>query len=105
LFRSVLLEGMCLAIEPMTTLGRHTVVTLDDEWTVVTRDGKRAAHFEHSVAITADGPLVLTARESDRDKIAAMGFIQPNWRSPLTESGEDEVDVNTAQWMRDIHIE
>src|SRR5699024_9272663 len=65
----VLLEGMCLAIEPMTTLGRHTVVTLDDEWTVVTRDGKRAAHFEHSVAITADGPLVLTARESDRDKI------------------------------------
>lgn len=75
----VLLEGMCLAIEPMTTLGRHTVVTLDDEWTVVTRDGKRAAHFEHSVAITADGPLVLTARESDRDKIAAMGFIQPTW--------------------------
>ncbi|MEU0490647.1 type I methionyl aminopeptidase [Nocardiopsis sp. NPDC006139] len=74
-----LVEGMCLAIEPMTTLGRHDVLQLDDGWTVVTRDGRRAAHFEHSVAITADGPLVLTARESDRDKISRMGFVQPAW--------------------------
>ncbi|MEC3894785.1 MULTISPECIES: type I methionyl aminopeptidase [Nocardiopsis] len=74
-----LVEGMCLAIEPMTTLGRHDVVELDDGWTVVTRDGRRAAHFEHTVAITADGPMVLTARESDRDKIARMGFVQPTW--------------------------
>ncbi|WDZ91678.1 type I methionyl aminopeptidase [Nocardiopsis sp. HUAS JQ3] len=74
-----LVEGMCLAIEPMTTLGRHDVVQLDDGWTVVTRDGGRAAHFEHTVAVTADGPVVLTARESDRDKIADMGFVQPTW--------------------------
>ena len=72
-------EGMCLAIEPMTTLGKHDVVELDDGWTVVTRDGRRAAHFEHTVAITADGPMVLTARESNRDKIDAMGFVQPTW--------------------------
>jgi methionyl aminopeptidase len=74
-----LVEGMCLAIEPMTTLGKQDVVELDDGWTVVTRDGRRAAHFEHSVAITADGPLVLTARESNRDKITQMGFVQPTW--------------------------
>ncbi|MEU3306821.1 type I methionyl aminopeptidase [Nocardiopsis sp. NPDC055551] len=72
-------EGMCLAIEPMTTLGKHDVVELDDGWTVVTKDGRRAAHFEHTVAITADGPMVLTARESNRDKIDAMGFVQPTW--------------------------
>ncbi|MBQ1080333.1 type I methionyl aminopeptidase [Nocardiopsis sp. B62] len=74
-----LVEGMCLAIEPMTTLGKHDVVELEDGWTVVTRDGGRAAHFEHTVAITADGPMVLTARESNRDKITQMGFVQPTW--------------------------
>src|SRR5699024_3578418 len=70
-----LVEGMCLAIEPMTTMRRDDVVTLDDDWTVVTRDGGRAAHFEHSVAITGDGPMVLTAREDNRDRIANMGFV------------------------------
>ncbi|WP_028646496.1 type I methionyl aminopeptidase [Nocardiopsis sp. CNT312] len=74
-----LMEGMCLAIEPMTTLGGHEVHQLDDGWTVVTRDGARAAHVEHSVAITAEGPLVLTAREENRDKITQMGFVQPTW--------------------------
>ncbi|GHD23663.1 type I methionyl aminopeptidase [Nocardiopsis kunsanensis] len=74
-----LVEGMCLAIEPMTTMRGHEVITLDDDWTVVTRDGGRAAHFEHSVAITAEGPMVLTAREDNRDKITDMGFVQPNW--------------------------
>ncbi|WP_017603901.1 type I methionyl aminopeptidase [Nocardiopsis alkaliphila] len=72
-------EGMCLAIEPMTTIGEHHVVELDDGWTVVTRDGGRAAHFEHTVAITAQGPMVLTAREDNRDKITQMGFVQPTW--------------------------
>lgn len=58
-------EGMALAIEPMLTLGsRHTDV-LDDDWTVVTIDGSLAAHFEHSIAITADGPRVLTAGEGE----------------------------------------
>jgi methionyl aminopeptidase len=46
---------------------------------VVTRDGSRSAHFEHSVAITADGPLVLTAREENREKIASLGFPDPGF--------------------------
>jgi methionyl aminopeptidase len=52
--------GIVLAIEPMITAGRPTTRTLDDGWTVVTADGSRAAHFEHTVAITDDGPTVLT---------------------------------------------
>jgi methionyl aminopeptidase len=56
-----LLEGMTLAIEPMITLGDPTTRTLNDKWTVVTADGSLAAHFEHTVAITANGPRVLTA--------------------------------------------
>ncbi len=54
-------SGMALAIEPMLALGRPGVWTLPDGWTVVTKDGSRAAHFEHSVAICADGICVLTA--------------------------------------------
>jgi len=56
-----LVEGMALAIEPMVNLGGRHTRTLDDEWTVVTLDGTWSAHFEHTVAITADGPKVLTA--------------------------------------------
>jgi methionyl aminopeptidase len=52
--------GIVLAIEPMVTAGRPGTQTLDDGWTVVTADGSRAAHFEHTVAITDDGPVVLT---------------------------------------------
>lgn len=52
--------GMTLAIEPMTTQGSHEVVTLPDEWTVITKDGSLAAHFEHIVAILSDGPEILT---------------------------------------------
>jgi methionyl aminopeptidase len=57
----VLREGMTLAIEPMINLGSHHVDTLSDGWTVVTRDRKLSAHFEHTVAVTARGPEVLTA--------------------------------------------
>jgi len=53
-------EGMVLAIEPMVNEGTHQVKVLEDGWTVVTKDGKRSAHFEHTIAITADGPDVLT---------------------------------------------
>jgi methionyl aminopeptidase len=53
--------GMALAIEPMLTLGTPRTEELDDGWTVVTVDGSRAAHWEHTVAITEDGPEVLTA--------------------------------------------
>ena len=55
-----LLPGMTIAIEPMINAGVHTVKTLSDGWTVVTTDGKLSAHFEHSVAITKDGPVILT---------------------------------------------
>ena len=53
--------GMVLAIEPMVNAGGAEVRSLDDGWTVVTVDGRLSAHFEHTVAITASGPLVLTA--------------------------------------------
>jgi methionyl aminopeptidase len=56
----LLREGMVLAIEPMLSSGTDTVRTLDDRWTVVTADGSRSAHFEHTVAVTASGPRVLT---------------------------------------------
>lgn len=55
-----LLPGMTLAIEPMINLGGPEVKTLSDGWTVVTRDGKLSAHFEHTVAVTNDGPVILT---------------------------------------------
>jgi methionyl aminopeptidase len=53
-------EGMAICIEPMFNLGTHETRTLDDGWTVVTADGSLSAHWEHTVAITADGPEVLT---------------------------------------------
>jgi methionyl aminopeptidase len=59
-------SGMALAIEPMITRGGWEVAELDDGWTVITVDRSRAAHFEHTVAITPDGPRVLTAREEER---------------------------------------
>jgi methionyl aminopeptidase len=58
--------GMALAIEPMITRGGRHVAELDDGWTVITTDGSRAAHFEHTVAITPDGPWVLIARDEER---------------------------------------
>ncbi len=55
-------RGMVLAIEPMVTAGSEDIEVLDDEWTAVSADGRLAAHVEHSVAITAQGPMVLTRR-------------------------------------------
>ncbi|MES2640841.1 MAG: type I methionyl aminopeptidase [Myxococcota bacterium] len=55
--------GMVLALEPMITLGSPRTRILKDEWTVVTEDGSRAAHFEHTVAITPSGPEILTSLE------------------------------------------
>jgi methionyl aminopeptidase len=55
-----LAEGMTLAIEPMVNAGRPAVKVLSDGWTAVTRDGSLSAHFEHTVAVTKNGPLVLT---------------------------------------------
>lgn len=55
--------GMVLAIEPMVNQGTHEVYTLADEWTVVTQDHGLSAHFEHTVAITEQGPMVLTVAD------------------------------------------
>ncbi len=55
--------GLCLAIEPMITQGTHEVEIHSDGWTVATADGKLAAHFEHTVALTEEGPRILTLRD------------------------------------------
>ena len=66
-FGPLLREGMVLAIEPMLSAGTIDIRTLDDGWTVVTADGALSAHFEHSVAITAEGPRILTGAPSPVD--------------------------------------
>ena len=58
-----LAEGMVLAIEPMVNAGKPAVKVLSDGWTAVTRDRSLSAHFEHTVAVTADGPWILTGRD------------------------------------------
>jgi len=55
-----LFEGMAIAIEPMVTAGKYDVVVASDGWTAKTRDGSLSAHFEHTIAITKKGPLILT---------------------------------------------
>ena len=59
-----IIEGLVLAIEPMVNMGTHKVKVLKDGWTVITADRKPSAHFEHSVAVTAAGPVILSSRES-----------------------------------------
>lgn len=59
----LLKEGMVLAIEPMVNAGGYEIKTLEDNWTVVTLDGSLSAHFEHTIAITEEGPEILTLTE------------------------------------------
>lgn len=68
-----LVPGMCLAIEPMISLGTPRTHVLADDWTVKTDDGTWAAHWEHSIALTEEGPLVLTAPDGGRERLAALG--------------------------------
>ena len=68
----MLREGMCLAIEPQVNLGAAAVRMLDDGWTAVTLDGSLSAHFEHTVAITSNGPRVLTL--PDEEWVTASGL-------------------------------
>ncbi|QXG77290.1 type I methionyl aminopeptidase [Modestobacter sp. L9-4] len=68
-----LVPGLALAIEPMVTVGDPATAELEDGWTVVTKDGSRAAHFEHSVAITPEGPWVLTAEDGGLAGLAPFG--------------------------------
>ena len=59
-------EGLVIAIEPMVNVGRRHIRTMADGWTVVTADGSLSAHFEHTVAVTPEGPKILTGRRGDR---------------------------------------
>ena len=69
-----LVPGLALAIEPMVTVGVPDTAELEDGWTVVTKDGSRAAHFEHTVAITPEGPWVLTAEDGGVAGLAPFGI-------------------------------
>ena len=66
-------SGLTVAIEPMVTLGSADTRVLEDDWTVVTTDGSRAAHWENSVAVTDDGIWVLTALDGGRERLEAAG--------------------------------
>ena len=68
-----LVRGMALAVEPMITLGGIETNLLDDDWTVVTRDGSLAAHFEHTFTLTQDGTWVLTALDGGSARLADLG--------------------------------
>ncbi|MCB1878137.1 MAG: type I methionyl aminopeptidase [Chromatiales bacterium] len=68
----VLQEGMTFTIEPMVNAGKHTVKTLPDQWTVVTRDRSLSAQWEHTVLVTSDGVEILTLRDEERDGSLAI---------------------------------
>ncbi len=68
-----LVEGLALAVEPMVTLGGPETDLAEDEWTVVTRDGSLAAHFEHTFTLTPNGPWVLTALDGGEARFKEMG--------------------------------
>jgi len=71
--RDKIRAGYCFAIEPMLNLGTRETRTLSDGWTVVTLDGKPSAHAEHTIAVTAEGPEILTlTKEQKRDREAEM---------------------------------
>jgi len=72
-----LVAGMALAVEPMVCAGSRATRTLADEWTVVTGDGRRACHWEHTVALTTQGPWVLTALDGGAERFAALGVASP----------------------------
>jgi len=86
----VLRSGMVIAIEPMINLGGDATRALDDGWTVVTKDGSRSAHFEHSVAVTATGYEILS-RPSDPTRMwgdpADYGLGQPEHRQSMEKLG------------------
>ncbi|WP_062314498.1 type I methionyl aminopeptidase [Demequina rhizosphaerae] len=66
--------GMCLALEPMLVVGTPDSAVLNDEWTVVSLDGSRAAHWEHSIAVHEDGIWVLTAADGGAARLAPLGI-------------------------------
>lgn len=69
----MLKAGMCIAIEPMITMGDHKIWLMPDKWTIITRDGKPAAHFEHTIAIRNQGPEILSSF-SEIEKIEGQQY-------------------------------
>ncbi|MBX7054804.1 MAG: type I methionyl aminopeptidase [Pyrinomonadaceae bacterium] len=67
--------GYCFAIEPMLNMGTHETRTLSDKWTVVTLDGKPSAHAEHTLAVTADGPEILTLTKEQKKQLTARSAL------------------------------
>ena len=90
----LLAPGSVLAIEPMLTLGTRKTMVLDDEWTVITADGSRAAHWEHTVAVTEDGPRILTPR-LDVSRCPARTVNQTASATRVT-TGGDRVSGHTG---------
>jgi methionyl aminopeptidase len=70
-----LVKGLALAVEPMVNLGSRATRVLDDGWTVVTQDGSRSAHFEHTFTLTERGPWVLTALDGGEAKLRELGAL------------------------------
>lgn len=68
-----IVEGLALAVEPMLTLGAPANTTLDDDWTVVTDDGRWASHWEHTMTVTKDGIWVLTAEDGGEQMLSSLG--------------------------------
>ena len=83
-----LVEGMTIAIEPMVAMGKPAVKVLGDGWTAVTKDGSLAAHFEHTIAVAATGPLILT-RPRDGRASGAHGGSQSEGVSAGAERRHD----------------
>jgi methionyl aminopeptidase len=71
--------GLVVAVEPMLTRGGRATAELDDGWTVVTQDGSRAAHCEHTVAVTPGGLWVLTAHDGGAERLGALGVTVAPW--------------------------
>jgi methionyl aminopeptidase len=69
-----LVEGLCLAIEPMVTLGDRRTALQDDDWTAVTVDGSWAAHWEHTITLTRHGLWVLTALDGGEKELTRRGL-------------------------------
>src|SRR4030067_1443522 len=68
--------GLVIAVEPMVNMGTKRVKLLADQWTQVTLDGKPSAHFEHTIAVTRDGPVLLTAAPTAAE-LAALEAARP----------------------------
>src|SRR5665647_2279559 len=79
--------GLCVAIEPMLTRGSRMTQVLEDDWTVVTVDASRAAHWEHTVAMCPGGVWVLTAHDGGAERLAALGVSVAPWTDGASSSG------------------